>query len=71
MANRAGSGIKQTQAYVYRLDHELSLAFLSTYVKSFQYMLAIVIFHLIYKCSTEMLTFSTVFDAVYQGPGIY
>ena len=67
MLTGAGCGIKQTEAYVYKLDHELRLTFLPTDVKSFQYMVAMVIL-LLCKCSTEMLTISALFDAVYQVP---
>lgn len=67
VVNRAGFGIKHTEAYVLKLDHELRLTFLPTDVRSFQYMVAIVIF-LLCKHSTEMWTISTLLDALYQVP---
>ena len=69
MVNRADSGIKQTKAYMYKLDHRLSLTF--TLVKSFQYTLAIIIFLLLHECTMTILSMSPSFNAAYQVTGTY
>ena len=54
---------------MYKLDHRLSLIF--TFVKSFQYMLAIIIFLLLLECTMKILSVSISFNAGYQVPDTY
>ena len=69
VVNRADSGIKQPKAYMYKLHHHLSLTF--TFVKSFQYTLAIIIFLLLHECTMKILSIPTSFNAAYQVTGTY
>lgn len=69
VVNRASPRIKQSKACVCKHDHKLSLTFLPTYVRSFQYMLALIIFLLLQGCTMKVLSMSPSFNALYQMPG--
>ena len=54
---------------MYKLDHHLSFTF--TFVKGFQYTLAVIIFLLLHECTMKILSMSTSFNAAYQVTGTY